>query len=63
MTIALGMRIGDGLIFAADRLLSTDRHQFLDRNRKVTIYPLNHGAVFFSFADFPLAAKELRTKN
>ena len=62
MTIALGMRIGDGLIFAADRLLSTDRHQFMDRNRKVTVYPLNHGAIFFAFADSPVAAKEVRQK-
>jgi 20S proteasome alpha/beta subunit len=62
MTIALGMRIGDGLIFAADRLLSTDRHHFMDRNRKVTVYPLNHGAIFFAFADSPVAAKEVRQK-
>src|SRR5207245_10653276 len=39
MTIALGMRIGDGLIFAADRLSSTDRHHFMESNRKVTVYP------------------------
>jgi 20S proteasome alpha/beta subunit len=62
MTIALGMRIGDGLIFAADRLLSTDRHHFMDRNRKVTVYPLNHGAIFFAFADSPVTAKEVRQK-
>lgn len=62
MTIALGMRIGDGLIFAADRLLSTDRHHFMDRNRKVTVYPLNHGSIFFAFADSPIAAKEVRQK-
>ncbi len=62
MTIALGMRIGDGLIFAADRLLSTDRHQFIDRNRKVTVCPLNHSAIFFGFADSPVTAKEVRQK-
>ena len=61
MTIALGMRVGDGgFILAADRLLSTDRHQFMDR--KVTVYPLNHGTLFFAFADSPVAAKEVRQK-
>jgi hypothetical protein len=61
MTIALGMRVhGGGIILAADRLLSTERHQFMDE--KLTVYPLYSGAIFFAFADSPVTAKEVRQK-
>jgi len=60
MTIALGMRLTDGIVLAADRLLSTERHQF--EEDKVTVWPLNHGEIFFAFADSPVTAKEVRQK-
>jgi hypothetical protein len=60
MTIALGMRLKDGIVLAADRLFSTERHQFEDD--KITVWPLNHGEIFFTFADSPVTAKEVRQK-
>ena len=60
MTIALGMRLKDGIVLAADKLFSTERHQFLDE--KLTMWPLEHGEIFFAFADSPVTAKEIRQK-
>jgi 20S proteasome alpha/beta subunit len=60
MTIGLGIRLKDGIILAADRLLSTERHQFEDD--KITVYPFSHGMLFFTFADSPVTAKEVRQK-
>ncbi len=60
MTIALGMRFKDGIVLAADRLLSTERHQFEDD--KITVWSLNHGEIFYAFADSPVTAKEVRQK-
>jgi hypothetical protein len=55
------MRLKDGgIILAADRLLSTERHQFMDN--KLTLYPFASGIVFFAFADSPVTAKEVRQK-
>jgi hypothetical protein len=45
---------------AADRLLSTDQYQY--EEEKLVLYPCNNGMVCFSFADSPVAAKEIRQK-
>jgi 20S proteasome alpha/beta subunit len=60
MTIALGIRVKNGIVLAADRLLSTERHQF--EEEKLIMWPLNYGEIFFAYADSPVTAKEVRQK-
>jgi 20S proteasome alpha/beta subunit len=59
-TIAIGMRVKDGIVIAADRLLSSASYQY--EEDKLSLYPINNGFLFFAYADSPVLAKEIRQK-